>query len=278
MNEKTISVDKLIKAALDEDLGKLGDITTMALFDEDALGEGQFISEEQGIISGIQILERCFFLYDHSVILKSLKKDSDKVKKGEVIAEAKGRIRSLLAVERTALNFLSHLSGIATLTNVFVEEIKDTNCKLMDTRKTVPGLRLLEKMAVKNGGGLNHRIGLFDAILIKDNHLAAKSIADAVVETKKKYPGKTIEIEVENLQQVKEALDAGADILLLDNMEQERLVETVRLINGKAKTEASGGVTEQNIRQIAQTGVDYISSSAITMTAPPIDIKFELTT
>lgn len=270
-------MDDFIKKALEEDLGKLGDITTLALFDDAALGEGVFTCKAEGMLSGIGIASRCFYLYDHSTVFKSLKKDGETVSKGENVATAKGRIRSLLAVERTALNFLTHLSGIASLTMKYVAELRDTNCRLKDTRKTTPGLRHLEKMAVGHGGGFNHRRGLYDGLLIKDNHLASLSISEAIGIIREKYPNREVEVEVETLDQAKEALIAGADVLLLDNMGEQTIERVVEINQGKAKLEASGGVTLENVRNITQTGVDFISTSAITMAAQPIDITFELT-
>jgi len=270
--------DKLIKQAFEEDLDKLGDLTTLALFGESATSEANFISNGDGILSGLTIAERCFYLYDHSVIFKSLKNDGDKVGKGEEIARVKGKIHSLLTVERTALNFLTHLSGIATLTKAFVDEISGTNCRLKDTRKTIPGLRKLEKMAVKHGQGENHRHGLYDGVLIKDNHLTNLSIKQAIGLTREKYPKHKVEVEVETLEQVKEALKVGADILLLDNMDINTIKKALLIIKGKARAEASGGITLKTAAEIAKTGVDYISVGAITMAAPPLDISFELST
>lgn len=269
-------MDQLIKKALEEDLGKLGDMTTLALFDDAVLGEGVFVCEEEGILSGIEVASRCFYLYDHSAVFKALKKDGDKVSKNEEIATVKGRIRSLLAVERTALNFLTHLGGIATLTNKFVKEIQNTSCQLKDTRKTTPGLRRLEKMAVKHGRGLNHRQGLYDGILIKDNHITSQSISNVVRTLTAKYPNREVEVEVDTLDQAVEAISAGANILLLDNMDEQTIRRVVQLNKGKAKLEASGGITLENVRKIAKTGVDYISTSTITMAAKPLDISFEL--
>ncbi len=281
-------IDHIIELAFEEDLDKLGDITSMSLFDEAAIGEGSFILEQDAVVSGIEVLERCFYIYDHSAIVKALVKDGQSLKAGTEIASVKGRIRTLLAVERVSLNFLSHLSGIASTTRTFVNEIKDTSAKLKDTRKTIPVLRVLEKKAVTHGGGLNHRFGLYDAILIKDNHLAAipsplggegqgeGRIIQAVAKSRECYPQKSVEVEVENLDQVKEALEAKADVLLLDNMDVNQLKEAVALIDNRAETESSGGISIDNIKEIAQTGIDYISTSAITMAAMPVSFKFEV--
>ena len=277
------NIDRLIRQAFEEDLDKLGDITTLALFDESKAGQGSFICKTKGILSGLEVAKRCFYLYDKSVVFKALKTDGDLACEGEPIAQIKGQIRSLLAVERVALNFLSHLSGIATLTKAFVEEIEGTECRLKDTRKTTPGLRELEKMAVKHGQGTNHRHGLYDGVLIKDNHLAVLSIGQSIGLAKEKYPKHKVEVEVETLEQAKEALAAGADILLLDNMDIAGIQEAVKINKSKVGArhavpllEASGGITLKNARKIAQTGIDYISSGAITMAAPPLDISFEL--
>ena len=270
------NIDRLIQQAFEEDLDKLGDITTLALFAESKTAQGRIICKTKGILSGLEVANRCFYLYDKSVVFKALKADGDLAREGEPVAEVKGHIRSLLAVERVALNFISHLSGIATLTNAFVEEIKGTDCRLKDTRKTTPGLRSLEKMAVKHGQGTNHRQGLYDGVLIKDNHLEALPIARAISLVKEKHPKHKVEVEVETLEQVKEALSGGADILLLDNMGIAGIKEALSIINGKAETEASGGVSLENALEIAKTGADYISTSAITMSAPPLDVGFEL--
>ncbi len=270
------TLDTLIKQSFEEDLSKLGDITTQALFDENVVGEGSFICKANGVLSGTMVAKRCFQLYDRTAVFKALEADGDLVNKGQEIAKVKGTIRTLLAVERTALNFLSHLSGIATTTKSFVDQLEGTKCRIKDTRKTTPGLRLLEKEAVLHGGGLNHRSGLYDGVLIKDNHLASRSVTQAVSQARENIKGKLIEVEVENMEQVKEALNAQADILLLDNMDTKSINEAVEFINGKVKIEASGGVMIGTAREIAQTGVDFISTSAIIMAAIPLDMTFEI--
>ncbi|TET54538.1 MAG: carboxylating nicotinate-nucleotide diphosphorylase [Actinobacteria bacterium] len=269
-------VERLINVAFDEDFQKLGDITTLALIDELAQGQGSFISKSEGILSGMNVAKRCFNLYDRSIIFNEKKHGGDYVKENEVIAVVKGKVRSLLSVERVALNFLTHLSGIATATKSFSEEIKETGCKLRDTRKTTPGLRRLEKQAVKYGGGRNHRMGLYDGILVKDNHLKFQGIKQSVSSLRAKYPRNEIEVEVETIEQVKEAIDAGADMLLLDNMDLEMIKEAVKLCENKVKTEASGGILKENVRKVALAGVDYVSTSAITMAASSLDMSFEL--
>ena len=268
--------DFLIKEAFEEDHRKLGDITTQALIDENEVGVGIFVCENNGVLSGSSVTRRCFSLYDRSVVFRTLVDDGEQIKKGQEIAKVKGKIRSLLAVERTALNFLSHLSGIATMTKLYVDQLKGIDCRLKDTRKTTPGYRVLEKEAVKHGGGLNHREGLFDGILIKDNHLKLKDLEQAIELAKKNGLGNPIEVEVETAAQAKKAIEVGADMLLLDNMKEPLLKKAVKLAKKKVQTEASGGINLENIRNIAQTGVDFVSTSAITTGAPPLDISFDL--
>lgn len=270
-------LDHLIKEAFNEDLDKLGDITTLGLYDDTTIAEGTFISNAKGVLSGMEIASRCFYLYDHSVVFRPLKQDGDHFNKGQTIASIKGKIRSLLAVERTALNFVMHLSGIATLTQTFTQEINDTACRLKDTRKTTPGLRQVEKKAVIHGGGFNHRQGLYDGILIKDNHLKGTTITDSIKLTRAKYPNTEVEVEVDTYDQAIEAMTAGADIILLDNMDEDTIRQIVQVNHGKAQLEASGGITLDNVRKIADTGINFVSTSAITMAARPIDVTFELT-
>ncbi len=271
-------IDTLIKQSFEEDLSKLGDITTQALFDENVVGEGSFICKANGVLSGLVIAKRCFQLYDRTAVFKTLVADGELVNKGQEIAEVKGNVRSMLAVERTALNFLSHLSGVATTTRSFVAELEGTECKIKDTRKTTPGLRLLEKEAVVHGGGLNHRKGLFDGILIKDNHLALKDLNKSIELAKKNGLGHLVEVEVESVAQAKKAIDAGADMLLLDNMDEQQIKDVLRFTGNDVKTEASGGVTLNNVRSLAQTGVDFVSTSVVTTGATPLDISFDLKT
>jgi nicotinate-nucleotide pyrophosphorylase (carboxylating) len=277
-NQKLI--DKIILKALKEDIGP-GDITTKAIISKNKKGIAKFIVKDEGVIAGIKIVERVFKLYDKKLKLKKYIKDGVEVKKNQIIAEVSGNAASILTVERTALNFLQRMSGIATIAKKFSDEVKHTKAKIIDTRKTAPGLRILDKLAVTYGGCQNHRIGLFDMFLVKDNHIvAAGSIINAVQEcrklmTKKKKKFK-IEVETENLKQVKEALNAKVDIIMLDNFEISIMKEAIELIKNKSKTEASGGVTLENVKQIAETGVDYISVGALTHSVRALDISLEL--
>jgi nicotinate-nucleotide pyrophosphorylase (carboxylating) len=225
------------------------------------------------------LLDRIFYFIDPKVEVRLLTKDGAEVKEGTVVAEAVGPVRALLLAERTALNFLQRLSGTATLTRKYVEAVKDYPCKVLDTRKTTPGLRTLEKYAVRMGGGMNHRIGLYDAALVKDNHIEATgSIAEAVKAVRRHAPFMAkIEVEASHLKQVQEAVEAGADVVMLDNMTLAQMAEAVKLINKRADVEASGGITLENIRQVAATGVDFISSGALTHSAPVVDFNMKIT-
>jgi nicotinate-nucleotide pyrophosphorylase (carboxylating) len=271
-------IERLIRDALDEDIGA-GDLATMATIAADARGTGLFRAKKDGVVAGLVLLDRIFYFIDHKVTVRLLAKDGDAVMPGMVVAEAVGPVRALLLAERTALNFLQRLSGNATLTRRYVEAIKDFPCKLLDTRKTTPGLRTLEKYAVRMGGGMNHRIGLYDAALVKDNHIEATgSIAEAVKAVRRHAPFMAkVEVETGNLKQVQEAIDAGADVIMLDNMSLEQMREAVRLVNKRAWVEASGGITLETIRQVAATGVDFISSGALTHSAPVVDFNMKIT-
>lgn len=271
-------IERLIRDALDEDIGA-GDLATMATISADAQGTGLFRAKKDGVVAGLVLLERIFYFIDHKVTVRLLSKDGTAVTQGTVVAEAVGPVRALLLSERTALNFLQRLSGTATLTRKYVDAIKDFPCKVLDTRKTTPGLRTLEKYAVRLGGGMNHRIGLFDAALVKDNHIEATgSIADAVKAVRRHAPFMAkVEVETSNLKQVQEAIDAAADVIMLDNMSIAQMTEAVKLVNKRAWIEASGGITLETIRQIAATGVDYISSGALTHSAPVVDFNMKIT-
>jgi len=271
---------------LDEDIGT-GDITTNSCVPEDAVSKGSFIAKEAGVISGIGVLQRVFEVLDDRVCVTPLVSDGDTVKKGDLIAEISGPARAILTGERTALNLLQHMSGIATKTAEAVREVSGTKTKILDTRKTTPGLRALDKYAVRCGGGTNHRYNLTDGVLIKDNHIkAAGGITNAVKRAREKMPGGMpalvdttrelsgfIEVETESLEQVKEALDAGADIIMLDNMTPELMTEAVKLVNGRAFTEASGNMGERDLKEIAGTGVDFISIGALTHSVKALDIS-----
>ena len=284
MNELNYpQLDSFLRAVLDEDIGT-GDVTTLACVPESAVSKGVFIAKEPGVISGLDILRRVFELLDKSVTVTTLVNDGDSVKKGDIIAEISGSSRAILTGERTALNLLQHMSGIATKTAEAVREVSGSKTKILDTRKTTPGMRALDKYAVICGGGKNHRFNLADAVLIKDNHIkAAGGITNAVEKVKlmnkeKRFsyvhtPHLPIEVETENLAQVEEALNAGVDIIMLDNMSLEMMAEAVKLVNKRALTEASGNMGERDLKQIADTGVDYISIGALTHSVKAMDIS-----
>ncbi|MEJ5250726.1 MAG: carboxylating nicotinate-nucleotide diphosphorylase [Chthonomonadetes bacterium] len=270
-------VDEIVSRALSEDIGT-GDITTLLTVPEGVEAFGQFVPTQEGILAGIPVVERVFHQVDHRIRLEPLVREGQQFSAGTVLAEVRGEARGILTAERVALNFLQRLSGIATLTARFAEAVKDLPVRICDTRKTTPGLRYLERYAVRVGGGYNHRFGLYDAVLIKDNHIAVcGGITSAVHRAKRALPH-TMKVEVEctTLQQVVEAMEAGADIVLLDNMTPEQMREAVQLAKGRVLLEASGGVRLDTVRQIAETGVDAISVGAITHSAPAIDIKLEL--
>ena len=269
-------IDKLIETALREDISN-GDITTDAIFDKDAEAHGKYIAKEDGVICGIDVVKRVFEILGGEFEFTPNFKDGDKVKKGDVIAKIKGDARTLLSGERVGLNLLQHLSGIATATSLAVEAVSGTDTKISDTRKTTPGLRLLEKYAVKVGGGSNHRFCLADGVLIKDNHISAcGSITKAVEKAKRSVPHTVkIEVEVESLDEVREALAAGADIIMLDNMSNELMAEAVKIIDKKAITEASGNMGQKNLFEVAKTGVDIISIGALTHSVRAMDISLK---
>jgi len=268
-------IDNLLRLALDEDIGT-GDITTIACVPEDAVSGGRFIAKEPGVISGLSVLKRVFELMDKSVNVTTLVSDGDAVSDGDVIATISGPSQAILTGERTALNLLQHMSAIATRTAEAVREISSTKAKILDTRKTTPGLRALEKYAVTCGGGTNHRFNLADGVLIKDNHIkAAGGITNAVKKVQPSPQNHKIEVETETLEQVKEALNAGADIIMLDNMAPALMAEAVKLINGRALTEASGNMGERDLKTIAETGVDYISIGALTHSVKAMDISLK---
>lgn len=270
------NIDHLILQALQEDITS-EDITTNAVMPKFSLGEVQLICKENGIIAGLDIFKRVFELLDENVLITLYYKDSDMVKVGDVMATVKGDIRVLLSGERTALNYLQRMSGIATYTKSITSLLEGSKTKLLDTRKTTPNMRIFEKYAVKVGGGTNHRYNLSDGILLKDNHIAAAgSIKKAVTMAKEYAPFvRKIEVEVENLDMVKEAVEAGADIIMLDNMTAENIKTAIDLIAGRAKIECSGNVTKDNISDYISLGVDYISCGALTHSAPILDISLK---
>lgn len=271
-----VNIDDLILMALKEDISS-EDITTNSVMREKKLGTVQLICKQDGVIAGLEIFKRVFELLDRETVTKLYFKDGDKVKKGDLLGEVEGDIRVLLSGERTALNYLQRMSGIATYTNNMVKLLEGSSVKLLDTRKTTPNMRIFEKYAVKVGGGNNHRYNLSDGILLKDNHIdAAGGVANAIKMAKEYAPFvRKIEVEVENLDMLKEALDAGADIIMLDNMTPEMMKEAVKLTRGKAVTECSGNITKENIQTIIDTGVDYVSSGALTHSAPILDVSLK---
>lgn len=270
-----INVDEHIKLALKEDITS-EDITTMAIMKQEKLGEVELICKETGILAGLDVFKRTFQLLG-PIEIKTTYKDGDLVKKGEVVAKIKGDIRVLLTAERTALNYLQRMSGIASFTNELVKELEGSSTTLLDTRKTTPGMRVFEKYAVKVGGGTNHRYNLTDGVMIKDNHIeAAGSIKEAVKACREYVPFvRKIEVETENIEMVLEALEAGADIIMLDNMDIETMKKAVQIIGGRAQTECSGNVNKTRLREIASTGVDYVSCGAITHSAPILDFSLK---
>ncbi len=278
MNKITmdLQVDHLILEALREDISS-EDVTTNAVMKEAVTGEVELICKQDGVIAGLDVFERVFRLLDANTKVELYCKDGDQVKNGELMGKVVGDIRVLLSGERVALNYLQRMSGIATYTRSVAELLKGTGTKLLDTRKTTPNMRIFEKYAVRAGGGYNHRYNLSDGVLLKDNHIgAAGSVANAVRMAKEYAPFvRKIEVEVETLEMVKEAVDAGADIIMFDNMSTEEMAEAIRIIDGRAETECSGNVTKENIARLTSLGVDYISSGALTHSAPILDISLK---
>ena len=271
-----LAADKYIRLALEEDINS-EDVTTNSVMPEYKKGEVQLICKEDGIIAGLPIFERVFLLLDPRTKVTFDVKDGDRVEKGRHLATVTGDIRVLLSGERTALNYLQRMSGIATYTNTVVKLLEGTRTKLLDTRKTTPCMRIFEKYAVRVGGGNNHRYNLSDGILLKDNHIdAAGGVKEPIAAAKAYAPFvRRIEVETENLSMVREAVEAGADIIMLDNMTPGQMAEAVKLIDGRAETECSGNITRENIRAITETGVDYVSSGALTHSAPILDISLK---
>ena len=278
MNNITMlmNADEMILNALREDITS-EDITTNSVMPDYALGEVDLICKQDGVIAGLGVFKRVFELLDKETEVTFFVKDGDKVENGQLLGKVKGDIRVLLSGERTALNYLQRMSGIATYTRGIADLLEGTSTKLLDTRKTTPNMRVFEKYAVKVGGGYNHRFNLSDGVLLKDNHIgAAGSVKEAVRMAKEYCPFvRKIEIEVENLDMLKEALEAGADIIMLDNMSVEDMKEAVRLCKGKAETECSGNVTKENVARLTDIGVDYISSGALTHSSPILDLSLK---
>lgn len=271
-----VNIEPLILSALAEDIPN-EDITTHAIMPQARQGEVQLICKQDGVIAGLQVFQRVFQLLDGNMQITFYCQDGDAVQKGQLLAVLCGDIRALLSGERTALNYLQHMSGIATYTHSVACLLSRSKTRLLDTRKTTPNMRIFEKYAVKVGGGCNHRFNLSDGILLKDNHIdAAGGIKKAVAMARAYAPFvRKIEVETETLAMVQEALDAGADIIMLDNMTPEMMQEAIALINGRAETECSGNITRENISRLAEIGVDYISSGALTHSAPILDISLK---
>ncbi|MCK5237190.1 MAG: carboxylating nicotinate-nucleotide diphosphorylase [Deltaproteobacteria bacterium] len=271
-------IEQLVGASLKEDIGS-GDVTTEATVPKKMRGKAYIIAKESFIVAGLTTVKTTFKLVDKNLKVKKLFEDGEKVKKGAKLVELSGSLSSILTGERVALNFLQRLSGIATLTDEFVQKTKGTKAKILDTRKTTPCMRLLERYAVASGGGVNHRFGLFDAILIKDNHVtAAGGVKKALNKAWKKYPeGYTIEVEVKNLKEVKEAIEGKADVILLDNMPLDKIKKAIKYIGDAAHTEVSGGVNLKTIRSIALAGPDFISVGALTHSVRSVDVSLLFT-
>lgn len=271
-----INIDEYILNALKEDITS-EDVTTNAIMPEEKAGKADLICKEDGVICGLGVFQRVFELLDDHARFETNLKDGDEVKKGQLMGVIYGDIKALLTGERTALNYLQRMSGIATFTKGLAKELEGSNTKLLDTRKTTPNMRPFEKYAVKIGGGTNHRYNLSDGILIKDNHIGAAGSIKKAVQMAKDYAPfvRKIEVEVENLSQLEEALEAGADIIMLDNMDNETMKEAVKIVGTKAETECSGNVTKERLKEIREIGVNYVSSGALTHSAPIMDISLK---
>lgn len=272
----TLQADNLIYEALREDISS-EDVSTNSVMREAVQGEVDLICKQDGVIAGLQVFQRVFELLDADTEVELYCKDGDEVKNGQLMGKVRGDIRVLLSGERVALNYLQRMSGIATYTHSVAALLAGTKTKLLDTRKTTPNMRIFEKYAVRVGGGYNHRYNLSDGVLLKDNHIGAAGSVTKAVQMAKEYAPfvRKIEVEVETLEQVKEAADAGADIIMLDNMTTEQMEEAIRVIDGRAETECSGNVTKENIGRLTALGVDYISSGALTHSAPILDISLK---
>jgi nicotinate-nucleotide pyrophosphorylase (carboxylating) len=274
-------IDPAVRAALAEDTAR-GDVTSEAVIPQGLYGKAQLLAKQRGVLAGAGVAARVFKLVDGTLEITGYVEDGSTVEPGDVIADIVGSVASILKAERTALNFIQRLSGIATLTARYAAEAKDLKAKIYDTRKTTPGLRVLEKYAVRMGGGTNHRFDLADGILIKDNHIAALratglSVKDIVARARTNAPaGTTVEVEVTTTKEAAEALKAGADIIMLDNMDVTEMKQAVNMVRGRTKVEASGGIALENVHQTAMTGVDIISIGALTHSAPALDISLEV--
>jgi nicotinate-nucleotide pyrophosphorylase (carboxylating) len=271
------SVDELIEIALKEDIG-FGDITTDAIVSPNLEGIGDVGAKDDFILAGLDVARHVFNHLDPQVVFSSTFKDGDRVKNGRIVFSVRGKLASILKAERTALNFIQRLSGIATLTRAYVDRLEGVNVRIVDTRKTTPGWREIEKYAVKIGGGSNHRMGLYDGVLIKDNHIAAGGGIRMAVDAARKRIHHLVKIEVEvtNMVELAEALSAGADVIMLDNMTPDQIRKAVKEINSRALVEVSGGVNLENIRGLAQAGVDFISVGALTHSAKSVDMSMKI--
>jgi len=278
MAERDYSIRSLVTQALGEDIGP-GDVTSELTIPTDAMARGRFLAKQDGVLSGLDVCEECFHQLDAGCVLEALLDEGDSFTSGSDIGIVSGPARAVLGAERTALNFLQRLCGIATLTRRFVDATAGTSARIVDTRKTTPCLRALEKRAVKAGGGHNHRFALYDGILLKDNHIAIAGGVEAAIAAARAGRTHTLKIEVEvtDLDQLREAIEAGADVVMLDNMTPAQLAEAVKVAGGRVLTEASGGVSLDNVAAIAASGVDLISVGALTHSAPAIDISIEVT-
>ncbi|MGL5228714.1 MAG: carboxylating nicotinate-nucleotide diphosphorylase [Bacteroidales bacterium] len=270
-------IDKLIDLALEEDI-HTGDITTESIIPESSQAIATMTAKADGVISGLNVIKTVFERFQKDIVWTPFVKDGDHVKKGDVILRIEASYPTLLRGERLSLNIFQRMSGIATETNKYVKELSDTNTQLLDTRKTAPGLRVLDKLAVKHGGGTNHRMGLYDMVMIKDNHIKmAGSITKAVEQVRQNVPAEIkIEVETTTLAEVQEALDCKVDIIMLDNMSNETMTQAVQLIGGRAKTEASGNMNIPRLKEVAATGVDFISVGALTHTVSAMDISMNI--
>lgn len=270
-------IEQLIDLAIEEDIAT-GDITTNSIISEHSQATAEMKMKADGVISGLNVIRRVYERFDQDIVWEPLVRDGDTVKKGDIILRIKASYRCLLLGERLSLNILQRMSGIATETAKYVRELAGTHTQLLDTRKTAPGLRVLDKMAVKDGGGTNHRMGLYDMVMIKDNHIkVAGSITKAVEAVRAHIPaGIKIEVETTNLEEVQEALKTQADIIMLDNMSNAAMTEAVKIIAGKAKTEASGNMSIPRLKEVAATGVDYISVGALTHSVTALDISMNI--
>lgn len=271
-----IHADELIRMALKEDITN-EDVSTACILKEYVLGEAELLAKQDGVIAGLQVFGRVFSILSDTVTVEYFKKDGDFVKKGDLLAKVKGDMRAILTGERTALNYLQRMSGVATYTAELCKMLEGSNVKLVDTRKTTPNMRVFEKYAVRVGGGGNHRYNLSDAIMLKDNHIGAAGGVKQAIKMAKEYASfvTKIEVETENLQMVKDAVEAGADIIMLDNMSDEMMQEAVKIIGGRAIVECSGNVTKENIARLSKIGVNIVSSGALTHSAPILDISLK---